>query len=367
MVSVFSMVIPFLVIKFYSKELWGSFVSLLLFNLLALQVINWGNKEYLLRQFSLKPASIHNDYSRIIATRLPLVFIFTALSLWYFPPAYSFFIWLWILGRFLNHSVEALIVFEKKFNSAIVIEAGSFIAFGVFLILLRDCLDLYLLLIGYSLYQLVKGFLYFLLFRKFLSIKNLRIDLSYYTTTFPFFLLSILGFLASKVDVYIIERLGNKIITSDYQVINSLLVFTMSISAFIYAPFTKNIYRNSKPVIRKTQRLLAFAGLAIVPIALLAIYAILKYYLHSAFPTAFYIASFLYVYPSFVYGIKVVALFKQHLEKTVVLYLLLGTIANTVLSALFLYLDYGITGALFGSAIAQILVLILFCSTDFEK
>jgi ABC-type multidrug transport system fused ATPase/permease subunit len=367
LVSVFNMVIPLIVIRYCSKELWGSFVSLLLFSLLALQVINWGNKEYLLRQFSQFPGKINADYSRILFTRLPLVFIFGVVSFFYFSTAFGVFILLWIFGRFLNHSVEALIIYEKKFNSAIAIELGCFVVFCVFVYLMVPKLDLFLLLIIYSLYQFIKGLFYFLLFRHFFSSSDLSIDLKYYSRTFPFFLLSILGFLASKIDVYIIERLGDKIVTSDYQVINSLLVFTMSLSAFLYAPFTKNIYRNNEQVIRKTQRLIAVAGLAIVPVSLLSIYMILKFYVHLQLPLLFYFAALLYVYPSFVYGIKVVNLFKLHREKRVVLYLLAGTIANTILSALFLYFNYGITGALFGSAIAQLLVLTLFCFTDFEN
>jgi len=361
------MVIPLIVIKFSSKELWGSFVSLLLFSLVALQIINWGNKEYLLRQFSQFPNKIKADYSRILFTRLPLVFVFSIAAAFCFPFSFCVFILLWIFGRFLTHSVEALIIYEKKFNRAMAIEVGSFIIFCAVLYSLIPKLDLLLLLVIYSCYQFVKGMLYFLVFQNFLSYHNLSIDLKYFSLTFPFFMLSIFGFLASKIDVYIIDHLGDKIVTSDYQVINSLLVFTMSLSAFLYAPFTKNIYRNSQPVIQKTQRLVALAGLGIVPVSLLIIYAILGFYLNLRLSILFYLAAFLYVYPSFVYGIKVVGLFKQHREKTVVLYLLAGTIINSVLSAAFLYFGFGITGALFGSAIAQLFVLILFYFTDFEK
>lgn len=361
------MVIPFLVIHWCTKELWGSFVSLLLFSLLALQVINWGNKEYLLRQFSLHPNQIKVDYSRVLFTRLPLVFIFVVVALFYFRVSFGLCLLLWLVGRFLSHSVEPLILFEKKFTLAIRIEFGCFVVFVLALFLLQLQLNLTLLLLLYSLYQFAKGLLYFLTFSQSFSFKNLKIDWQYYRLTFPFFLLSILGFLASKVDVYLMERLGNTIVTSDYQVINSLLVFTMSLSAFLYAPFTKNIYRNNAAVIKKTQKLTAVAGVVLVPFSLLIIAIVLQYYLSLKLGYAFYIVAFLYVYPSFVYGIKVVDLFRQHREKNVVLILFCGALANGILSALFLYLDFGITGALFGSALAQMLVLILFHFKHFEK
>jgi hypothetical protein len=366
-ISVSGMVIPFLVICNNSKELWGSFVMLLLFSLLTLQVINWGNKEYLLRQFSLKPNNIANEFSRVLITRLPLVFLFGVVSFFYFSSSFGYFMLLWILGRFLNHSAEALIVYEKKFKSAMAIELGCFVLFCFSLFVFKSKLDLYLLLIFYSCFQFAKGISYFFLFRNYFIFQNPKIDWHYYRATFPFFLLSILGFLASKVDLYIIECFGNTIVTSDYQIINSLLVFTMSLSTFIYGPFTKNIYRNNDDVIRKAQRLVSQIGLFVVPIALVAIYFILTFLLHLQVQLAFYLIAFLYVYPSFVYGIKVVNLFRQNREKTVVGFLFLGTIVNTILSAGFLYFDYGIIGALLGSALAQVFVLILFIYIDFEK
>ena len=362
LVSLFNMVIPFMVIHYASKEVWGSFVSLLLFTLLALQVINWGNKEYLLRLFSQAPGKISSNYSQILFSRSPLILVFAVVGFFSFPQSFSFFILLWILGRFLNHSTEVLVIYEKKFNVAMAIELVCFAFFCICFYVLKP-LDLYELLVIYSLYQLAKGLGYFILFRDFISTKNFMIDFSFYRNAFPFFLLSVLGFLASKVDVYIIERFGNKIITSDYQVINSLLVFTMSLSFFIYAPFTKNIYRN-KAVMQKSQWFIAWAGLAVVPVSLIVISFVLQYYLHLSLPLLFYGIAFVYIYPSFVYGIKIVNLFSRHRENRVVFLLFLGAAANTILSAVFLYLGYGMTGALAGSAIAQVLVLILFCFNE---
>ncbi|HMI07936.1 MAG TPA: hypothetical protein VK528_10350 [Flavobacterium sp.] len=368
LVSVFSMAIPFIVIHFSSKSIWGSFVSPLLFSLLALQVINWGNKEYLLRHFSMEPGKIMSQYSRNLFTRLPLVFIFSGIAFFCFPPVFGGWVFIWLLGRFAIHSAEALIIYEKKFRASIAIELAGFLLFcGAFAILKND-LTVLLVLILYSAYQFIKGIAYLLLFRNFLDFGSLKFDFTYYLMALPFFLLSILGFLASKVDVYLIENIGDKIVTSDYQIINSLLVFTMSLSAFIYAPFTKNIYRNNAAVVKKTKQLLVLSGLVIVPVSLLIIAAILHFYLRLEFSAAFYIIALGYVFPSFVYGIEIVNLFRQKKEKTVVLILFLGAAANTVLSAAFLYFGHGIYGALGGAAIAQIFVLFLFkLNSHFEK
>jgi len=366
-VSAFGMATPFLVISFSSKVVWGSFVSLWLFTLFATQVINWGNKEYVLRQFSLAPNKMKSRYSEILFSRLPLVFIFAGIAFFWYPITYGFWLFLWLFGRYLYHSVEALIVYDKKFNSAIAIELGSFVAFLLPLYFFQQRIELPFLILLFSLYQLARGVAYFLLFYKYLAFPNFRIDFLYFKSALPFFLLSILGFLASKVDVYLVNHVSNRVMTSEYQIINSLLVFIMSVSAFIYAPFTKNIYRNNQNVVLKTQKTLALIGLVLVPVALVLMHFVLFYFVNINGSFLFYAVAFFYVYPSYVYGIDVVLLFKSHQEKKVVLYLTVGAFANSLLSALFLYLGYGITGALVGSAAAQVFVLILFRYHYFEK
>jgi O-antigen/teichoic acid export membrane protein len=368
LISLFGMVIPFLVIHFSSKEIWGSFVSVLLFSLLAMQFINWGNKEYLLREFSGNPGKIGAVFSENLATRLPILALFSIVALFLFPLAFGFWITIWLVGRFWNHSVEALILYQKEFNKSMFIELLGFIGFSISFYTLKSEINIYSLLVIYSLYQFFRGLLYFLLFRKYFSFQHTAFKIDYFKSSLSFFLLSILGFFASKIDVYIIEGFGDKAITAEYQIINSLLVFVMSVVAFIYSPFAKMIYRNSESVIRKTQKTMAYLGLFIVPCSLLAIYFIIKFYLKTSLGIVFYFIAFLYVYPSYLYGLDIVNLFKQHKEKVVVRNLIIGVVINTFLSLLFLsmlyggFSQYGINAALLGSAIAQIVVLILFKS-----
>lgn len=365
------MAIPFLVIHFSQKEIWGSFVSILLYTLFAVQVINWGNKEYVLRLFSLLPNKIKKNYSRILFTRLPLVFLFTLGSLFFFPVSYAFYIFIWMLGRYFNHSTEALVIYEKKFNASIIIETVSFLVFLLPFYLLKNDFGIYSLLVNYSFYQFIRGTGYFVLFQKYLSAENVKIDTSYYKQAFPFFLLSVLGFFTSKIDVYSIDYFENRTIVANYQVLNSLLVFSMSVSAFIYTPFTKNIYRNNKTTVAKIQKQLSLLGLFLVPVALLVIYFITVFYLKTQLSFWFYSIAFLYVYPSFIYGIKIVELFKNHKEKTVIKILLTGAVINTIISTILVYLNYGMSGALLGAAIAQLVQLALTTKTSlfryFEK
>lgn len=366
-VSLFGMVIPFLVIHFSSKGIWGSFVSVFLFSLIALQFINWGNKEYLLRKFSENPSKIAAVFSENIVTRFPLLALFSIAGFFLFPVSFGFWIAIWLLGRYWNQSIEALILYQKEFNNSMIIEMLSFISFGISFYFLKSEITFYSLVIIYSSYQFFKGLLYILLFKRFFLLQKAVVRIEYFKASFSFFLLSVLGFLGSKADVYIIEHFGNQIITAEYQIINSLLVFVMSVTAFIYSPFTKMLYRNTNETMDKTKKTLALLGLLIVPVSLLAIHFILKFYLKVSFNITFYIVAFLYVYPSYLYGLDIVNLFKKHQEKIVVRYLFLAVLVNSILSFLFLYFNFGIIGALSGSAIAQLFVLALFKSKSYRE
>ncbi len=357
-VSVVGVLIPLMVIEQASKQIWGEFVSILLYLLIATQIINWGNKEYLLRKFSENPSAIKANFSSILITRLPFVLFFSIIGLFLFKIEFGLYIFIWIFGRFLIHSYEALVLFEKKFHASMVIELGCFLLF-VIVFYSFSSIHTIQLVVAYSLFQLSKGICYWLLFFTKFSLKT-KLNFKYYQDSFWFFLLSILGFLASKIDVYIMEQFDDKLMTSDYQIINGLLVFIMSISSFIYTPFTKNIYRITNITIQKTKKTLALFGLLIVPVSLLVIHVILCYYLLLSLSIWFYVVAFFYAFPSFVYGIEIVHLFKQNKEKIVVYYSLIIVIVNFILTYFFLTFNYGIIGALLGAAISQLVALVLF-------
>jgi O-antigen/teichoic acid export membrane protein len=360
LVSGINMIIPLLVIHFTSKKTWGAFVPVLLYVLIVIPVINWGNKEFLLRKFSMEPAGIKSYYSQILFTRLPLLILMSCVGFFCFPLSFGCFILLWILGRYFTHSAEALVIYEKKFNESVWIEVWCFILFCLLFYWIRDNADLYLLLIVYSLYQFIRGCSFFILFRRFFNAGALKIDWRYYQNSLPFFLLSLLGFLSSKADVYIINHYADREIVANYQVINGLFVFIMSMAGFIYAPFTKNIYRNNPQVIEKTKQLLAASGLLIIPVSLMAVHYILKYYLDIEYSFLFYAVAFFYIYPSYAYGIEIISLFKLGQERKVVGYLFSGIVINILLSWLLLGSGYGIIGVLSGSAFSQWVLLLLF-------
>ncbi|AWI25360.1 hypothetical protein [Flavobacterium pallidum] len=360
MTSVFGIITPFMVIHYFSKGIWGGFVPILLYTLMAIAVVNWGNKEFLLRKFSREPARINFDYSQNLFTRLPLLLLFSCLGFFCFPLYYGIFILLWLTGRYLTHTAEALIMYEKKFKASFWIELSCFMVFCILFYMVKQTPGLFPLLVIYSFYQFIRGGCFFILFLRVFNRAALKIDWSYYRDSLPFFLLSLLGLLASKADVYIINHYADRETVANYQVINGLLIFIMSIASYMYAPFTKNIYRNNTEVVGKAKRLLIISGFLIIPIALVAVHYILKIFLHVEYSWFFYLVAFLYIYPAYGYGIEIVTLFKQHQERKVTVYLFTGVLINILLSWILLRSGFGLIGVLSGSAFSQWLLLLFF-------
>ena len=363
-VATCSMMIPFLVIRLTSIEIWGALVSILLYVLLATSVVNWGSKEYLLRMFSEMPSKINVQFSQNTATRAPLVVLFSMVALLLFPVHYFLWIFLWLTGRFLLHSSEVLVLFEKKFQKTIVVEVSSFLIFCVVLYLFRYQIDLYLLLIFYSTYQFLKGLFYFLIFKNVFSFSEICFQKTFFVKASSFFGLTILGFLGSKIDLYIVAYFLENKTLGNYQIINSLLIFVMSISAFIYAPFTKNMYRTTDEFLGKVKKIIIYIGLIIVPISLLVVYFAINYFLNQKFGIAFYVIAFMYVFAPFVYGIDVVKLLKQKKQQKVIIISALIVFVNFICSTLFLMIKPEICSALAGSAVAQITGLVLFIRVE---
>ena len=57
-----NMVCSWLVIRWISPELWGSYTKIFLLLMLALQITGFGSKEFLLREFSKSPKDIFNHW-----------------------------------------------------------------------------------------------------------------------------------------------------------------------------------------------------------------------------------------------------------------------------------------------------------------
>src|SRR5688572_8334338 len=77
-------ILSLLIIRTQSVVLWGEVVYFILLIDLAFSIISWGNTPYLIRQFSLFPNLIQNNFVKSITSRIPLLLLFVA-ALWVLP------------------------------------------------------------------------------------------------------------------------------------------------------------------------------------------------------------------------------------------------------------------------------------------
>lgn len=359
--SGYGLIIPFFIIKWESKDLWGAFTEILLFTMFSTIVFNWGSKEHLLRKFSKIPSEIKKTFSEDLLMRLPLLMVFMVVAYLFFTAENAFWIGCWMFGRFLSYSFEVVVLYKKKFRLSLLFETLSFFVFFCLIYFTSEKIGLSLnfLLIFYSLYQLLKGLLFTIYFKDLLSFRNARFDPKYFKYTFSFFLLALVGFLASKLDVYLAGIFFTKKDLSEYQIINNLLLFTMSLTSLIYSPFTKILYRSPSQSFQKQKKLLAFIGLPVALLSSILIYFVLNLYFEFHLKAIFIIISILYIYPVYIYSLDVVNLFKHHKEANVVRCLTTGVFINAVFGGIFLYIETNLYSLLFATIISQICILIL--------
>ena len=118
-----NMVCSWLVIRWISPELWGSYTKIFLLLMLALQITGFGSKEFLLREFSKSPKDIFNHWFSSLRSRFFLVIggiIFFGLLLWIRPENTGV---LWLMNSFLLlDALKALVLsvyFSKEIKTAL--------------------------------------------------------------------------------------------------------------------------------------------------------------------------------------------------------------------------------------------------------
>ncbi len=353
-------VVSFLVVRLASVELWGEFVQVLIIVQLGMHIIAWGNKEYLLREFSLNPTRISRAWQTSLMTRLSLFVAFCVLiGLMGFPPQRRLLVLAWSLGLVIVQSFDALILYKKAFVFSTLVELGGlgFLALAIAQVGARIDLDSLIALWGAAV--LIKTGALLARFRRYtlMSVDGgpslaSRIDLRYFGLAFPFFLLGFSGLLQSRIDLYSVNFFLSKSEVGQYQVLMTFMIYLQSTSNFVLAPFVKNIYRLSyRSILAISTRLFAFGAVLLAP-ALAVVHLVLHAHYHFNLPLVFVIVGGLLALPAYFYLPIVYALYKAGSQSRVVTINALGIGVNLLLSLLLLP-RVGMIGAVTGAAVAQ--------------
>ncbi len=340
------------IFKWYSKELWGGFAACFVYINIITIIISWGNKEFLIREFSKAPNRISENFYLIFNSRLPLLALAIISVLFLFPVDCFWFFTLWIISIYISQSIEVFWIYKRDYIKSILVEIVSF---SMLLVLLfYSKINSVKLIEYYAYYQLARTFFYTVIYRSELRKIHFKIDKSYLVTAISFFLLSLVGFLQSRMDLVIVTFFESDQNIAVYQILTAFFILIHALGTFLIFPFMKNIYRLEKNSIGIFQRFISFIAPLVVCFCLAVLFLITHYVYKISLDFHYYILGFLITFPPYLYTVKILILYKENKQGFVLKTGIIAIAINSLISGLLLYLGYGLKGALAGSAIAHV-------------
>lgn len=352
-----TMLISYVVIKKTSVDFWGEFMTIFTIITFGTHLVKWGNKTYLLKEFSSNPAQIKNIWNTAFYARIPIYLIVSLIEIWYYQYDLNILllVLLWILSDYIFSSLEAYIVYFKKFKTFFILDLVFILM--VLSILFTNGITIKLLLFIYTIRIFIKSIVTVFLFRKNLSFIIKKIDVSLLKKITPFFFIGLIGFLNSKLDFYATLYFLSDTEIGKYHILSNFILFGITLGSYIIVPFEKNIYRLQTQKVKKIA--FNFLGLGVF-ISLLWMFVskfiILNIY-GIDFSTNIYFIGFIYILPIYYYWPILHKLYSKDKINATLLVGLLSVIVNAIF-ILFLVPLYGIKGTMISAIMGQLVQLI---------
>lgn len=349
-----NLVVSLAVVRLYSLDLWGHFVSLLIAVQLATHVLFWGNKEYLIRQYSRTPSRIAIHWQSNLASRLPLlVLLGLVTAVLPVEGTRKLVLLAWAAAAVLQQSLEALVVYRRRFAAAFAADVLAMVLVLAVVLLSPPELSVDRLAGAFAAGQFLKFLLLGALFRGDLRHRwEGHVEWGYFMSALPFFLLGLTGMLQSKTDLYCVAIFLDEEAIGRYQVLMHLLIYLQVMANIILQPFLKNLYRLPVTALRRMTVRLSLAGVVIAALGAVAAAILLATLYHIHFSPAMLVIGGLFVMPIYGYIIIIYRLYAANMSLHVLSINAGGIVANLILNLL-LIATFGIFGALIASTAAQ--------------
>jgi O-antigen/teichoic acid export membrane protein/SAM-dependent methyltransferase len=351
-----------LVVRLASVELWGEFVGVMVVVQLGTHVVAWGNKDYLLREFSRNPAAIAHTWQTSLVTRLallaalsPIVF---ALG---FPVPRGALMLAWGLGIVLDQAFDVVVLYRKDFAYSLAVDLGGLLALVGAILVWGAHVGLDGLLALWAMANLAQSVALGLRYRSLWQDWSGRFAVRYFRRASIFFGLGLSGLLQSRIDLYSVNAFLPRREVGQYQVVINLVLYAQSVAGFVLTPFVKELYRLNGATIARLAVRLSALGMALLGPMLLAAYAVVTHLYAFDVSPLFWLIAIPLVLPIYAYLPIIYALFKADRQSTVLKVNLLGTAANLACN-LVLMPRWGLPGAAVASAAAQLVTLAAYLS-----
>lgn len=359
--SLLNYLLSVVVIRLYDVAWWGHIVELQLIYYFVTSFCAWGNKDYLLKVFSLDPAHIRESWMRSLCTRFLLLCIPGILLLFTISADVAVLhVGIWVAARFFTQSYEALMVYQRRFNIAIWTELAAMLVLGSGLFVFRNTLTFDKLLWCLTASNLLRALILSRAFRTYYApVSSECFSLKELSASFIFMLLSFMSLLQAKTDLVVFSILMSKADLAEYNIISILLILIQTSIGFIIYPYAKVLYRLRKSTLRKMSRKLLLYGIPVTISGLIVMYVILRYVYGFDTPPAYYLPGLLFVLAGFWYAPMVFYMYKQNRQIEVALISVAGVATNAAMCFTFIP-SLGILGALMSMAGAQLVMLVLY-------
>jgi O-antigen/teichoic acid export membrane protein len=354
------------VIRLASVDLWGSFVQVLILVQLAAHVVSWGNKDHLLRAFSLRPTAIRESWQGSLLSRSVLLPAFGAVALAFgWSPSQVLVVGVWAVGLVVAQSADVLVVFKRAFGFSILVEATAATFLLAAVAAMGPALTLDRLFLFFAMASLFRATAFLLRFRRLVLLgpdgrvrMTGRSDTSHFRQGFPFFLLGLSGMLQSRIDLYSVSFLRPPEDVARYQVFINLVIYVQAVANFIVLPFAKSIYRLSWASTSRIAQRLFLAGIPLILLGMVGIHLIVTHLYRFDLGWPFLVLGGLCAWPAFFYVPIIHTLYRVRAQATVVA-INLGCLMVNLLLNLYFIPRLGILGALLATTTAQWLTLAL--------
>ena len=356
-----TLIISFLVINLYSTELWGRYVQILIITQFINAIASWGNRQYLIKQFANEPNIISKMWTQSVFTR-SVFLIFSIPIAHYLSHSFEIqiIIVIWITGMFLLKAFDPLIIYYRTFVFSVIVELCSLVIFLVLFYLMQNKLDLFTLILLVNIQIIFKILVYTVRFRKIIFKDfSFKADFKIFKNSFPFFSLEFTGMLGSRIDLYCVAFFLPEKELGTYQVIVSLVLYFQAFSGLIIQPYLKNIYRAGENLMHSITKNYIRLGIIVATLSVIMIYFLGKFVYHLEVNIIISVIAGLLVFPVFAYSPKIYTALKNDIGMKVVYLNVFSIVTNLLLNILLIQI-WGITGALFASALTHWLLFILY-------
>jgi len=356
-VSAFNFLIAIIGIKYLGKNNWGAFVQVLLWVYFVAFIANFGNKDFLLREFSKYPSKIHAYFVTSFISRA-IFLLLSFLLIAFFPIKIALLGMLLSILIYTYQSLESLIIYNQKFLTQLIAEVFGFALICSFIFYVKQ-LTTQNLILAYCIAFLLK--ISIILFSITIDFKQTKFtfSLKQIQLLIPFFLIGFSGWLSSKIDLYVVNFQLTKAQLAEYQLLITAFLMLQGFSAMIIYPFSKHLFRLKHQTIGKIKRILIIVCFPIIIVSTFLIWFIFEKVIHLNLATNLYIIGAISALPIYFFIVDIFMLYKEKRETKVMYINFVAAFLNLIMTLLLIPI-YGIKGAILSVLITQYALLFLY-------